>query len=106
MRATSALLSSFVFVFMLPLLLTKRATNPAADDEDQDPSCLDLKRDATADSDNRLRGWHHSRIIRVLRASDGKDWHSKCHGCVSRDLTTNLCHKFYIGSFNNYGLTS
>ncbi|CAI0544985.1 unnamed protein product [Linum tenue] len=26
---------------------------------------------------NRLRGWHHSRIIRVSRASGGKDRHSK-----------------------------
>ncbi|XP_022146652.1 transcription factor TCP2 [Momordica charantia] len=31
-----------------------------------------------ADDDaNRLRGWHHSRIIRVSRASGGKDRHSK-----------------------------
>ncbi|KAL6282665.1 hypothetical protein ACE6H2_013594 [Prunus campanulata] len=56
---------------------SSRATNPAADDEDQDPSCLDLKRAATADAGNRLRGWHHSRIIRVSRASGGKDRHSK-----------------------------
>ncbi|KAJ0960121.1 hypothetical protein J5N97_000094, partial [Dioscorea zingiberensis] len=26
---------------------------------------------------NRLNGWHHSRIIRVSRASGGKDRHSK-----------------------------
>ncbi|KAH0975426.1 hypothetical protein GBA52_017325 [Prunus armeniaca] len=56
---------------------SNRATNPAADAEDQDPSCLDLKRAATADADNRLRWWHHSRIIRVSRASGGKDRHSK-----------------------------
>ncbi|XP_008225508.1 PREDICTED: transcription factor TCP2 [Prunus mume] len=56
---------------------SSRATNPAADDEDQDPSCLDFKRDTTADAGNRLRGWHHSRIIRVSRASGGKDRHSK-----------------------------
>ncbi|KAE8647748.1 transcription factor TCP2 [Cucumis sativus] len=29
------------------------------------------------DETNRLRGWHHSRIIRVSRASGGKDRHSK-----------------------------
>lgn len=29
------------------------------------------------DDGNRLRGWHHSRIIRVSRASGGKDRHSK-----------------------------
>ncbi|XP_023544104.1 transcription factor TCP2-like [Cucurbita pepo subsp. pepo] len=29
------------------------------------------------DDGNQLRGWHHSRIIRVSRASGGKDRHSK-----------------------------
>ncbi|KAM1032806.1 hypothetical protein FF1_036390 [Malus domestica] len=51
------------------------------DDDNQDPSCLEVKRDAAttaaADAGNRLRGWHHSRIIRVSRASGGKDRHSK-----------------------------
>ncbi|BFG15528.1 hypothetical protein CerSpe_018020 [Prunus speciosa] len=46
---------------------SSRATNPAADDEDQDPSCLDLKRAATVDAGNRFCGWHHSRIIRISR---------------------------------------
>ncbi|PQQ03270.1 transcription factor TCP2 [Prunus yedoensis var. nudiflora] len=56
---------------------SSRATNPAADDEDQDPSCLDIKRAATADAGNRFRGWHHSRIIRISRASGDKDRHNK-----------------------------
>ncbi|KAG2688957.1 hypothetical protein I3843_09G116700 [Carya illinoinensis] len=33
---------------------------------------------------NRLRGWNHSRIIRVSRASGGKDRHSKV--CTSKGL--------------------
>ncbi|KAI5311796.1 hypothetical protein L3X38_040969 [Prunus dulcis] len=56
---------------------SNRETNPAADDEDQDPSCLALKRAATADAGNCFRVWHHSRIIHVSRASGDKDWHSK-----------------------------
>ncbi|ONI16456.1 hypothetical protein PRUPE_3G099100 [Prunus persica] len=48
------------------------ATNPAADDEDQDPSCLALKR-----ADNRFREWHYSCIIHVSRASGYKDRHNK-----------------------------
>ncbi|KAB2601475.1 transcription factor TCP2-like [Pyrus ussuriensis x Pyrus communis] len=61
---------------------SSRDHKPSPEDEDnQDPSCLDLKRaaaaTAAADAGNRLRGWHHSRIIRVSRASGGKDRHSK-----------------------------
>ncbi|VVA33389.1 PREDICTED: mRNAion factor [Prunus dulcis] len=56
---------------------SSRATNPAADDEDQDPSCLALKRTATADADNCFSGWHYSRIIHVSRASGYKDLHNK-----------------------------
>ncbi|CAB4303658.1 unnamed protein product [Prunus armeniaca] len=56
---------------------SSRATNPVANDEDQDPLCLALKRAATADAGNCFRGWHYSHIIRVSRASSDKDRHIK-----------------------------
>ncbi|XP_050368029.1 transcription factor TCP2 [Argentina anserina] len=49
-------------------------------DEEADTAGRELKRASTggdAPGTNRLNGWHHSRIIRVSRASGGKDRHSK-----------------------------
>lgn len=48
-------------------------------EEEDDLKLPRMAGDGTAadNSTNRLRGWHHSRIIRVSRASGGKDRHSK-----------------------------
>ncbi|TXG47960.1 hypothetical protein EZV62_027254 [Acer yangbiense] len=68
---------------------TKLAHKDQYPDDEEDHRDQQLKRGAgsiTVGGDNsvviggganRLRGWHHSRIIRVSRASGGKDRHSK-----------------------------
>lgn len=50
------------------------AHNP---DEEEDGRELKRAGGPEAGGGNRLNGWHHSRIIRVSRASGGKDRHSK-----------------------------
>ncbi|XP_023517929.1 transcription factor TCP2 [Cucurbita pepo subsp. pepo] len=52
------------------------------DEEDKESkrvggSTAGVGRGGADDDVNQLRGWHHSRIIRVSRASGGKDRHSK-----------------------------
>ncbi|KAM5587620.1 transcription factor TCP2-like [Rosa sericea] len=54
------------------------AKNPDEEDDGSGGGGRELKRAGGGDpGTNRLDGWHHSRIIRVSRASGGKDRHSK-----------------------------